>query len=139
MIEAVHPQAAAMNQLALLVLSGAATLLCACASGPTYGPSDDKALEPVRKAHEKCLENQIKALINGSDDVNFLTRHIVSQCDPTLKPAADYLAKRGFSTYYISRFIEEKRQIGMEATANVILRIKAMQNDPSGGGAGPYM
>lgn len=128
-----------MKNLALLVISGIATLLCACASGPSYGPADDQALESVRKAHQDCLQNQIKLLINGSDDVDFLAEHIVGLCDPALKPAADYLAKRGFSSYYISRFIEEKRRIGADATADVILRVKAMQNDPSAAGPEPYM
>lgn len=128
--------AAAMNKL---VLTGAAILLSACASAPTYGPADDKALEPTRKAHQDCLQHQIKMLINGSDDVGFLTQHIVGLCDPALKPAADYLAKRGFSSYYIGRFIEEKRRIGTDATADVILRVKSMQNDPSSAGPDPYM
>lgn len=121
--------ASAMIQLFRLIPCGVAALALGCASAPTYGPADDAAMEPVRKAHQECLQNNIKAFINGSDDVSFLTQHIVRLCDSTLQPAADYLAKRGFSSYYIGRFIEEQRGIGAEATANVILRIKAMQNE----------
>lgn len=106
-----------------------ALLLGACASAAKYGPADDTALEPMKKVHMTCLMNQTQALIHGSDDVNFLTRHIVSQCDPELKPMADYLRGRKFNDYTVSRFLDSQRQIGMEATANVILRVKASQNE----------
>lgn len=126
-----------MKTPAPVLLSGIAILLCACASTPTYGPADDEALEPVRKAHQDCLQQQISALINGSDDVGFLTEHIVGLCDPALMPAADYLSKRGFSRHYIGQFINEKRRIGSDATADVILRVKSRQNEaaPSAGPA----
>lgn len=110
---------------------GVVLLLAACASAPTYGPADDEAMAPVRQAHQDCLQSTIQSLIDGSDDVNFLTQHIVKQCDDTLTPAADYLAKRGFNSYQIGQFMQQQRQIGADATANVILRVKAMQNDGS--------
>lgn len=115
------------------LLIGAAFALGACAAAPSYGPGDDQALEPVRKAHQDCLQKQIGMLINGSDDVGFLTEHIVGLCNPALRPASDYLAKRGFSPYYIDRFIDEKRRLGADATADVILRSKSMRKGPSAG------
>ena len=105
-----------------------AWLLCACASGPIYGESDDRALEPVRLAHQTCLQKETVATIHGSDDVNFLVQHIVAQCDDALRPAADYLRGRGFNAYYIDRFIQEKRAHASQVTADFILRVKAIQN-----------
>jgi hypothetical protein len=110
-------------------------LLGACASQPTYGPSDDKALEPTRKSYQACLEKETRSLINGSDDVQFLTQHIVQQCDPALSPAATYLRGRGFNDWYVTRFLQEKRQYAMRATADFILRVKSLEND--GGGESP--
>ena len=116
-------------------------MLSACASQPTYGPSDDQALEPTRKSYQACLEKETRSLIDGSDDVQFLTQHIVQQCDPALSPAGSYLRGRGFDDWYIQRFLQEKRQHAMRATADFILRVKSLQNEggpPSGPQAPPY-
>ncbi|MCC2656271.1 MAG: hypothetical protein K0Q76_1379 [Panacagrimonas sp.] len=110
--------------------------LSACASQPKYGPSDDQALEPTRKSYQACLEKETRSLISGSDDVQFLTQHIVQQCDPALSPAASYLKGRGFDDWYIGRFLQEKRQHAMRATADFILRVKSLQND-GGGSSSP--
>ncbi|MGH8517954.1 MAG: hypothetical protein ACREUE_10890 [Panacagrimonas sp.] len=125
------------------ILSGAAAMamLAGCASQPKYGPSDDQALEPTRKAYQACLENETRSMINGSDDVQFLTQHIVQTCDPALSPASRYLKGRGFDDWYIGRFLNEKRQHAMRATADFILRVKSLQNDggpPPGSQAAPY-
>ena len=114
-----------------------ALLLGACASRPTYGPSDDQALEPTRRAYQACLEKETRALIHGSDDVQFLTQHIVQQCDPALTPAATYLRGRGFDDWYVGRFLQEKRQHATRATADFILRVKSLQNDGSGAASPP--
>ena len=117
-------------------------LLSACASQPQYGPADDQALEPTRKSHQACLEKETRSLIDGSDDVQFLTQHIVQQCDPALSPAASYLRGRGFNDWYVGRFLQEKRQYAMRATADFILRVKSLQNgggeSPSSPQAAPY-
>jgi hypothetical protein len=126
------------------ILSGVAVTLAlgACASHPTYGPADDQALEPTRKSYQACLEKETRSLINGSDDVQFLTQHIVQQCDPALAPAASYLRGRGFNDWYVTRFLQEKRQYAMRATADFILRVKSLQNDgdeaPGSPQAAPY-
>ncbi len=126
-----------MNTRPLLLATS--LLLAACATGPTYGPSDDTALEKVRLAHQACLQQQTVALINGSDDVNFLTQHIVSQCDGALQPASEYLRGRGFSSYFIQSFLQEKRSHAMQVTSDFILRVKSIQNgSPPAGGAAPY-
>jgi hypothetical protein len=118
-----------------------ATMLCACASQPRYGPADDQALEPTRKSYQACLEKETRSLIHGSDDVPFLTQHIVQQCDPALSPAASYLRGRGFDDWYIGRFLQEKRQHAMRATADFVLRVKSLQNEgggPSSPAPAPY-
>ena len=116
--------------------------LSSCASQPTYGPADDQALEPTRKSYQACLEKETRSLIDGSDDVQFLTQHIVQQCDPALTPAATYLRRRGFSDWYVGSFLQEKRQHAMRATADFILRVKSLQNGggdaPSSPQASPY-
>lgn len=116
-------------------------MLTACASQPKYGPADDQALEPTRKSYQACLEKETRTMINGSDDVQFLTRHIVQTCDPALSPAAKYMKGRGFDDWYVERFLDEKRQHAMRATADFILRVKSLQNEggpPSGPPAAPY-
>lgn len=121
----------ASRPLAILLAPLFCVLLQACASRPAYGPSDDQALEPVRQAHQTCLQQQTVALINGSDDVRLLTDHIVGACDDQLQPAATYLSGRGFNSYYIQRFIEEKRAHATRVTADFILRVKSRQNGAS--------
>lgn len=131
-----------MNARRRAVASTLVLTLGACASQPKYGPADDQALEPTRKSYQACLEKETRSLIDGSDDVQFLTQHIVQQCDPALSPAASYLRGRGFDDWYIGRFLQEKRQHAMRATADFILRVKSLQNgageSPSSPQAAPY-
>lgn len=103
-------------------------LLClaACAAkGPTYGPADDEALEPVREDYGNCIRSQTAELIHGSNDVQFLTRHILKLCEPELEPAAKYLQQRGFDRYYIQQFLTEKRNSAGHVTSDFILRFKS--------------
>ena len=101
-------------------------ILSSCATkGPTYGPQDDEALEPIREAYGNCIRTQTAQLIHGSDDVQFLTRHILELCEPELKPAATYLDQRGFDPYYIRNFLQEKRSGAGHVTSDFILRFKS--------------
>ena len=123
--------------VSILIGAAMALLLNACASQPKYGPADDQALEPTRKSYQACLEKETRSLIHGSDDVQFLTQHIIQQCDPALSPAASYLRGRGFDDWYVQRFLQEKRQHAMRATADFILRVKSLQNDGEGPSSQP--
>lgn len=100
--------------------------ITACATqGPTYGPADDDALEPIREAYGDCIRSQTAQLIHGSNDVQFLTRHILELCETKLQPAATYLQQRGFDAYYIRDFLGEKRNAAAHVTSDFILRFKS--------------
>jgi hypothetical protein len=108
-----------------MVFCVVAALLSACATPPSYTDADDRALDPSRTKYQACVRTQLSAVINGSDDVQFLVNYVVGQCDKELQPVSTYLRGRGFTEPFIQDYLASVRREARQVTAGVILRIKA--------------
>lgn len=99
--------------------------LTACASAPKdFGESDRAATKPLRDAYDECLGNATATFIAGSDDVAFLSRHIVSVCEQHLAPIEEYLSKNGFSRLYTAAFVDQMRDSAKQMVASFVLKEK---------------
>lgn len=99
-------------------------LLAACATTPEFSSGDSATIKPMREKHLGCTARNAATLIDGTNDVAFLVKHIASLCDPLLQPIHDYLISRGFSETYARAYVGAIREQHAQINATEILKIK---------------
>lgn len=121
----------------LLVLSGLVLAVAACASHPTYGGADQKALQPQISSYHQCLNTASVQMVNGSDNVTLLTQAILRSCRDKLQPVVHYLQGRGFQSYFISNYLHNVRDDAGTTVESFILRTKSSQNSAGASAQAP--
>jgi len=91
-------------------------------------PDKRKVIDEIENRYIHCLGEKTAMYIGGSDDVQFLVRHILSQCDSYLSEMDVKFQELGFSSSYSGGYIGIVRKNGSETTTSFILRKKAKGN-----------
>ena len=90
-------------------------------------PETDK-LNSLNRKHIDCLFNKADKLINGTDDVPFLTKVVISGCAGNLKEVGNYLFELNMPPDFIQRYMNSSREQGFAAISEHILAAKAKNN-----------
>ena len=85
-------------------------------------------LHSINGKHLVCLYHKSDKLINGSEDVKFLTQVVISGCESNLKEVEKYLFKINMPPDFIQGYINSSRQQGFVVISEYILAAKANNN-----------
>ncbi len=113
-----------MNKIVCFVFFSLVLISCATT---TMTPEQRKVVDKIEDSYMECLGEKTAMYIKGSDDVQFLVKHILSQCDSYLSVMNDKLLELGFSHPFANGYIGVVRQRGGETTTSFILRKKSLE------------
>jgi len=115
-----------MKKIAFLLLC---SLITSCAHNNSLTPEKENAVNEVRLQYYKCILDNAKELMGSTDDVKFLTDHIMSLCDMKLNESNDKLESIGLDRHYRKGYIAGIRYRAKNDLSSMILRYNMKQKE----------